>query len=152
MAFMLFDATTRTFSRHRSRGHVRRNWRKQAGNFTNEQSSTRSSRRLPTSHLLLYTICSSTYGLHSKVPGNRPSYQTGTHQGITPALCAPASCQHRTSQMEGIARQPLRVLIVSENFLPKVDGVTRTLARLLQHLQSLGHEALVLGPADAVYA
>ncbi|SCZ87612.1 BZ3500_MvSof-1268-A1-R1_Chr2-2g05078 [Microbotryum saponariae] len=40
----------------------------------------------------------------------------------------------------------LRVAIVTENFLPKVDGVTRTLAMLLEHLQKEGHEAIVLGP------
>lgn len=34
----------------------------------------------------------------------------------------------------------------TENFLPKVDGVTRTLARLLEHLNAEGHEALVCGP------
>jgi glycosyltransferase involved in cell wall biosynthesis len=40
----------------------------------------------------------------------------------------------------------MRVAIITENFLPKLDGVTRTLARLLEHLQVQGHEALVLGP------
>ncbi|KAL7413387.1 hypothetical protein BDY24DRAFT_389910 [Mrakia frigida] len=40
----------------------------------------------------------------------------------------------------------LRVVIVTENFLPKVDGVTRTLARLLEHLHNEGHEALLCGP------
>lgn len=40
----------------------------------------------------------------------------------------------------------LRVAIITENFLPKLDGVTRTLARLLEHLQSNGHKALLLGP------
>lgn len=34
----------------------------------------------------------------------------------------------------------------TENFLPKVDGVTRTLARLLEHLHNEGHEALLCGP------
>lgn len=34
----------------------------------------------------------------------------------------------------------------TENFLPKIDGVTRTLGRLLEHLHAEGHEALVLGP------
>jgi hypothetical protein len=34
----------------------------------------------------------------------------------------------------------------AENFLPKVDGVTRTLARLLEHLESEGHEAILCGP------
>ncbi len=40
----------------------------------------------------------------------------------------------------------MRIAIITENFLPKLDGVTRTLARLLEHLQANGHEALLLGP------
>ena len=40
----------------------------------------------------------------------------------------------------------MRIAIITENFLPKLDGVTRTLALLLEHLQSTGHEALLLGP------
>ncbi|KAG1470540.1 hypothetical protein G6F56_002624 [Rhizopus delemar] len=40
----------------------------------------------------------------------------------------------------------MRIAIITENFLPKVDGVTRTLARLLEHLSLTGHQALVLGP------
>jgi len=40
----------------------------------------------------------------------------------------------------------MRVAIITENFLPKLDGVTRTLARLLEHLQEQGHQALLLGP------
>lgn len=40
----------------------------------------------------------------------------------------------------------MRVAIITENFLPKLDGVTRTLARLLEHLQMQGHQALLLGP------
>lgn len=44
----------------------------------------------------------------------------------------------------------MRVAIITENFLPKVDGVTRTLARLLEHLEANGHEALVLGPESGM--
>jgi glycosyltransferase involved in cell wall biosynthesis len=40
----------------------------------------------------------------------------------------------------------VRIAIITENFLPKLDGVTRTLARLLEHLQKAGHQALLLGP------
>ncbi len=40
----------------------------------------------------------------------------------------------------------MRVAIITENFLPKRDGVTHTLARLLEHLQAKGHSALLLGP------
>lgn len=43
----------------------------------------------------------------------------------------------------------MRVAIVTENFLPKLDGVTRTLAMLLEHLQRQGHAALLLGPEGA---
>lgn len=39
---------------------------------------------------------------------------------------------------------------LTENFLPKVDGVTRTLARLLEHLNAEGHDAIVLGPETGV--
>ncbi|GAB1523143.1 hypothetical protein RhiTH_006273 [Rhizoctonia solani] len=34
----------------------------------------------------------------------------------------------------------------TENFLPKVDGVTRCLAQLLNHLKNEGHEVIILGP------
>jgi glycosyltransferase involved in cell wall biosynthesis len=40
----------------------------------------------------------------------------------------------------------MRIAIITENFLPKLDGVTRTLAMLLEHLQRQRHQALVLGP------
>ncbi len=43
-------------------------------------------------------------------------------------------------------RKIMRIAIVTENFLPKLDGVTRTLSRLLEHLNQYGHEALLLGP------
>ncbi|KAJ7583318.1 UDP-Glycosyltransferase/glycogen phosphorylase [Mycena floridula] len=44
----------------------------------------------------------------------------------------------------------LRIVIICENVMPKVDGVTRTLCRLLEHLHSNGHECLVLCPETAL--
>lgn len=44
----------------------------------------------------------------------------------------------------------MRVAIITENFLPKLDGVTRTLAKLLEYLQSHGHHALLLGPESGM--
>jgi len=41
-------------------------------------------------------------------------------------------------------------VLISENFLPKIDGVTRTLARLLDHLRDQGHEALIVGPDNGL--
>ncbi|KAI8059506.1 glycosyl transferase group 1 [Gongronella butleri] len=40
----------------------------------------------------------------------------------------------------------MRILIVAESFLPKVDGVTRTIAKLLEYLQEHGHEVVLFGP------
>jgi len=40
----------------------------------------------------------------------------------------------------------MRIAIITENFLPKLDGVTRTLAKLLEHLQQTGHSVMLLGP------
>ena len=44
----------------------------------------------------------------------------------------------------------MRIAIITENFLPKLDGVTRTLAMLLEHLQRQGHKALILGPESGM--
>jgi glycosyltransferase involved in cell wall biosynthesis len=44
----------------------------------------------------------------------------------------------------------MRIAIITENFLPKLDGVTRTLAKLLEHLQLSGHQAILLGPESGM--
>ncbi|KAL1408885.1 hypothetical protein Q8F55_005699 [Vanrija albida] len=51
---------------------------------------------------------------------------------------------------EARGRKGLRIVIVTENFLPKVDGVTRTLARLLEHLEREGHSCMLLGPETSM--
>jgi len=40
----------------------------------------------------------------------------------------------------------MRVAIVTETFLPKMDGIVRMLTELLAHLARTGHEALVIAP------
>ncbi|KAJ7488281.1 glycosyl transferase group 1 [Mycena latifolia] len=44
----------------------------------------------------------------------------------------------------------LKVAIITENFLPKVDGVTVTLMHLLEHLHARGVKAVLLGPNNGM--
>jgi glycosyltransferase involved in cell wall biosynthesis len=44
----------------------------------------------------------------------------------------------------------MRVAIISESFLPRVNGVTRTVMALTAHLRQRGHEAILFAPGDGV--
>lgn len=43
----------------------------------------------------------------------------------------------------------MRVALISETFLPDINGVTTTLCRLLEHLQAEGHPAILFAPQGA---
>jgi phosphatidylinositol alpha 1,6-mannosyltransferase len=43
----------------------------------------------------------------------------------------------------------MRIALISETFLPNVNGVVTTLCRLLEHLEANGHEAILFAPQGA---
>lgn len=53
------------------------------------------------------------------------------------------------SEADAEGRDRLRIALVTETFLPKVDGVVTRLVATLQALERLGHEVLVLAPPGA---
>jgi phosphatidylinositol alpha 1,6-mannosyltransferase len=62
------------------------------------------------------------------------------------AMIRPAACRMSdTAGKEGV----MRIALITETFLPDVNGVVTTLCQLLEYLQRHGHEALLFAPYDA---
>lgn len=59
-----------------------------------------------------------------------------------------------TDRDDRLRSGPLRVAIVSETFLPTINGVTNSVLRTIEHLTAEGHEVTVIapGPGDDVHA
>jgi glycosyltransferase involved in cell wall biosynthesis len=54
---------------------------------------------------------------------------------------------HRRNSPLAVAQRPLRIAIVTETFLPKIDGIVTRLCHTLRHLRSYGHQLLVIAPS-----
>lgn len=44
--------------------------------------------------------------------------------------------------------RPLRIAILTETFLPKIDGIVTRLCHTIRHLKKLGHAVLVIAPTE----
>ncbi len=54
--------------------------------------------------------------------------------------------QFDPSSAEAVSERPLRIIVISEVFLPKIDGIVTRLTYTLRHLQRAGHEIRVIAP------
>lgn len=66
-------------------------------------------------------------------------------QALSPAKPTPARLRENIAAPRD-ARKPLRILVATDAWEPQVNGVVRTLTRVVQELRDMGHEVDVVSP------
>lgn len=87
-------------------------------------------------------------GQQATHPSRRPARTRGTTTGVQQVVCHTSPILHRIRSQAGDI-DAVRVAIVAESSLPRVNGVSGSVVRTTRHLKSRGHHVDIIAPEPA---